>query len=85
MYDFEVKVKVAHLYEITYEEIVRETDQRDGTYNRRVEKTERFSEWDKLRTFAYTLKPKNMKILQVTEVTDMTNVLYNEMSTQGKD
>jgi hypothetical protein len=32
MYDFEVKVKVLFLYEITYEEIVKEFDQREGAY-----------------------------------------------------
>lgn len=82
MYDFEVKVKVPLLYEITYEVVVREND-RDGTYDRTVTKTERFTDWEKLRSFAYDLKTK--KILQVVEVKDMTNVLQNEMRTQSKD
>jgi hypothetical protein len=82
MYDFEVKIKVPVLYEITYETVVKEND-RDGVYDRKVVKTERFAEWDKLRSFAYELKGK--KILQVVEVKDMTNRLHNEMATQGKD
>lgn len=82
MYDFEVKIKVPVLYEITYETVVKEND-RDGVYDRKVVKTERFAEWDKLRSFGYELKGK--KILQVVEVKDMTNRLHNEMTTQGKD
>jgi hypothetical protein len=82
MYDFEVKIKVPVLYEITYETVVKEND-RDGVYDRKVVKTERFAEWDKLRSFAYELKGK--KILQVVEVKDTTNRLHNEMSAQGKD
>jgi hypothetical protein len=82
MYDFEVKIKVPVLYEITYEAVVKEND-RDGVYDRKVVNTERFAEWDKLRSFAYELKGK--KILQVVEVKDMTNRLHNEMATQGKD
>ncbi len=82
MYDFEVKVKVPFLYEITYEDVVKEND-RDGVYDRKVVKTERFTDWDKLRSFAYNLKTKT--ILQVVEVKDMTNVLQNEMRTQSKD
>ena len=83
MYDFEVKVKVLFLYEITYEEIIRESDQREGPYERKVIKTERFTEWSKLRSFAYELK--NKKILQVTEIKDVTSALRNDMTTQGKD
>lgn len=82
MYDFEVKIKVSALYEIVYEDVVKEND-RDGVYDRKLVKTERFAEWDKLRSFAYELKGK--KILQVLEVKDMTNRLHNEMTTQGKD
>ena len=85
MYDFEVKVKVTFLYELTYEQVVRETDQRDGAYERRVEKTERFSDWQKLRDFAYSLRTRGLKIIQVAEIKDMTNALHNEMSVQGKD
>lgn len=85
MYDFEVKVKVPFLYELTYEQVVRETNQRDGTYERKVEKTERFSDWQKLRSFAYDLRTRGLKIIQVAEIKDMTNALINEMSTQGKD
>jgi hypothetical protein len=83
MYDFEVKVKVLFLYEITYEEIVKEFDQRGEAYDRKVMKTERFTEWSKLRSFAYELK--NKKILQVTEIKDVTSALRNDMTTQGKD
>ena len=83
MYDFNVKVKVQTLFEITYEDVVMESDQREGAYERKVIKTERFAEWDKLRTFAYDLQKK--KILQVVEVADRTNRLHNEMTTQGKD
>ncbi len=83
MYDFEVKVKVTVLYEIVYEDVVAETDQREGAYERKVVKTERFADWDNLRSFAYDLKDK--KILQVVEVKDMTNVLHREMTSQGKD
>jgi hypothetical protein len=83
MYNFEVKVKVLFLYEITYEEIVKEFDQREGAYDRKVVKTERFTEWSKLRSFAYELK--NKKILQVTEIKDVTSALRNDMTTQGKD
>jgi hypothetical protein len=83
MYDFEVKVKVSALYEITYEDVVVETDQREGAYERRVVKTERFAEYDGVRSFAYGLKSK--KILQVVEVRDLTNRLHNDMTTQGKD
>lgn len=82
MYDFEVKMKVSCLYEITYEELVMESDQRES-YQRKVQKTERFAEWDQLRSFAYELKGK--KILQVVEVQDMTRALHNDMTTQGKD
>lgn len=82
MYDFEVKVKVALLYEITYEDTVMESDQRES-YQRKVQKTERFTEWDKLRSFAYELK--NKKILQVVEVKDATRALHNDMTRQGKD
>lgn len=85
MYDFEVKVKVPFLYELTYEQVVRETNQRDGIYERKVEKTERFSDWQKLRSFAYDLRTRGLKIIQVAEIKDMTNALINEMSTQGKD
>lgn len=85
MYDFEVKVKVPFLYELTYEQVVRETNQRDGTYERKVEKTERFSDWQKLRSFAYDLRTRGLQIIQVAEIKDMTNALINEMSTQGKD
>ena len=84
MYDFEVKVKVLFLYEITYEEIIRESDQREGPYERKVIKTERFTEWSKLRSFAYELK-NYWKILQVTEIKDVTSALRNDMTTQGKD
>lgn len=83
MYDFEVKVKVTTLYEIMYEDVVIETDQREGAYERKLVKAERFAEWDKLRSFAYELKGK--KILQVLEVNDMTNGLHREMTSQGKD
>ena len=83
MYDFEVKVKVTTLYEIMYEDVVIETDQREGAYERKLVKAERFAEWDKLRSFAYELKGK--KILQVLEVSDMTNGLHREMTSQGKD
>jgi hypothetical protein len=83
MYNFEVKVKVLFLYEITYEEIVKEFDQREGAYERKVIKTERFIEWSELRSFAYELK--NKKILQVTEIKDVTSALRNDMTTQGKD
>ena len=82
MYDFEVKIKVSVLYEIVYEDVVKEND-RDGVYDRKLVKTERFAEWDKLHSFAYELKGK--KILQVVEVKDTTNRLHNEMTTQGKD
>lgn len=85
MYDFEVKVKVQVLYEITYEGVVTETDQREGAYERKVVKTERFAEWDDLRTHAYTLARQGKKILQVVEVTDKTRSLRNEMTTQDKD
>lgn len=83
MYDFELKVKVPFLYEITYEEMVNEFDQRDGERERRVEKTERFGDWGKLRSFAYDLKGK--KILQVLEIKDMTHALHNDLAVQTKD
>jgi hypothetical protein len=83
MYDFEVKVKVTVLYEIVYEDVVAETDQREGAYERKVVKTERFADWQKLRSFAYGLKGK--KILQVAEIKDMTNVLIDQMRRQTKD
>jgi hypothetical protein len=82
MYDFEVKVKVPFLYEITYEETIKDFDQHVAV-DRKVTKTERFVEWSKLRSFAYDLKGK--KILQVTEIKDMTSALRNDMTTQGKD
>jgi hypothetical protein len=77
-----MKIKVPFLYEITYEDVIKEND-RDGVYDRKVEKTERFSDWAKVRSFAYDLKGKN--ILQVVEVKDMTTALQNDMSVQGKD
>ena len=83
MYDFEMKVAVQFLYEITYEDTITETDQRDGAFERKVAKTERFTEWAKLRDFAYSLKGK--KIFQVLEVKDMTRTLHNDMTVQGKD
>ena len=79
MYDFEMKVKVQSVYEITYEDNVVECD----LITRRVVKSERFADWQKLRTFAYELKHK--KILQVLEVHDKTEFLRTEMSVQGKD
>lgn len=85
MYDFEVKVKVKVLYELVYEENIHETDQRNGAYQRRVEKTERFAEWEKLRTFAYDIASKGKKILQVAEIHDVTQLLHKEMTAQGKD
>jgi hypothetical protein len=83
MYDFNVKVKVQALFEITYEDVVMESDQREGAYVRKVVKSERFGDFDDLRSFAYGLKAK--KILQVVEVRDLTSRLQNEMRTQGKD
>lgn len=83
MYDFEMKVKVPFLYEITYEETIKNIG-REGAYDFKVEKiTERFCDWGKLRLFAYNLKDK--KILQVLEIKDMTNALRNDMCTQTKD
>jgi hypothetical protein len=76
MYDFEMKVTVTFLYEITYEDKVSQS----GTH---YTKTERFTDWAKLRDFAYGLKGK--KIIQVLEVKDMTRALHNDMATQGKD
>ena len=83
MYDFEMKVKVQYLYEITYEDVYVEYDQRDGDVTRKTVKSERFLDWQKMRTFAYELKHK--KILQVLEVHDKTESLRGEMSVQGKD
>jgi hypothetical protein len=83
MYDFEMKVKVQSVYEITYEDVYVEYDQRDGDVTRKAVKSERFADWQKLRTFAYELKHK--KILQVLEVHDKTEFLRGEMSTSGKD
>ena len=85
MYDFEVKIKVAAVYEITYEGVVVETDQREGAYERKVVKTERFADWDELRACAYKLARHGYKILQVVEVKDATNRLKNEMQSQAKD
>lgn len=83
MYDFEMKVTVQFLYEITYEDTITETDQRDGAFERKVAKTERFTDWVKVRDFAYGLKGK--KIFQVLEIKDMTRALHNDMTVQGKD
>ena len=83
MYDFEMKVKVPVVFEITYEDTFVEFDQRDGEVTRKVVKSERFTDWQKLRTFAYELKHK--QIIQVLEVHDKTDYLRAEMSTQGKD
>ena len=84
MYDFELKVKVPFLYEITYEETITETNQSDGPLcERKVAKTERFTDWGKLRSFAYDLEDK--KIFQVLEIKDMTRALHNDMTVQGKD
>ena len=83
MYDFEMKVTVQFLYEITYEDTITETDQREGSIERKVAKTERFTDWAKLRDFAYSLKGK--KIFQVLEVKDMTRALHNDMTRQGRD
>lgn len=76
MYDFELKVKVSHLYEILYQDAVKDIG-RDGVIS------ERFTDWSKLREFAYGLKGK--KILQVLEIKDMTRILENNMSPQTKD
>ena len=84
MYDFEMKVTVQFLYEITYEDTITETDQFDGPLReRKVAKSERFTDWAKLRDFAYGLKGK--KIFQVIEIKDMTHALHSDMTTQGRD
>lgn len=71
------------MYEITYEDAITETDQREGSIKRKVAKTERFTDWEKLRDFAYSLKGK--KIFQVLEIKDMTRALHNDMTVQGRD
>lgn len=84
MYDFEVKVTVPFLYEITYEETIREVN-RAGCLIQEIksQNSKRFTDWRKLREFAYSLKGK--KILQVLEIKDMTDALCNDLCTQTKD
>lgn len=82
MYDFELKVKVPFLYEIVYQDVVKHIG-RDGVEFRSEKISERFTEWSKLRDFAYGLKGK--KILQVLEIKDMTRALENDMNVQTKD
>lgn len=79
MYDFEVKIKVPLVYELSFEQIARENDRDGGVYDRTITKTERFDDWEKLRSFAYGLKPKGVKILQVVEVRDVTKTLLDQM------
>jgi hypothetical protein len=83
MYDFEMTVKVSFLYEIVYQDVVKYLG-RNGDYEFKAEKvSKRFTDWAKLRDFAYTIKDK--KILQVLEIKDMTRALHNDMTTQPKD
>lgn len=80
MYDFELKIKVPFLYELTYEDVVKDND-RDGVYDRKLIKTEKFATWETLRDFAYSLKDK--KIIQAVEVKDRTKfVLQDKHSTE---
>lgn len=78
MYDFEMKVKVSYLYEMTYEVIMREYDQRDGAYDKKTIKTERFQNWGQLQTKALEIGANCIK--QVVEIKDMTNSLINEIT-----
>jgi hypothetical protein len=73
MYEFEMKVKVQYLYEIIYEDEYVEYDKRTGNATRKAVKSERFTDWQKLRTFAHRLNHK--RILQVIEVHDKTETL----------
>lgn len=83
MYDFEVKVKVRSMFEVTYQTSTNDFDQRQGSYTHKVTKSERFSDWNDVHIFAQ--KYPDVEILQVVEVHDLTQKLKNALSIQGKD
>ena len=82
MYDFEVKVKVRSLFEVTYQTTINDFDLREGSYTRKVTKSERFNDWNDVHIFAHK---KDIEVLQVVEVHDLTQKLKNALSVQGKD
>lgn len=82
MYDFEIKVKVKALFEVTYQTTINDFDQREGSYTRKVTKSERFNDWNDVYVFGHK---KDIEIIQVVEVHDLTHKLKYELDVQGKD
>jgi len=83
MYDFELKVKVPAMYEVTYIDIEQDYDQREGAYERTVTKSNRFLTWEETRSFCFDLKPAQIR--QVVEIKDMTSSMKKIFSAQTKD
>ena len=82
MYDFEVKVKVKSMFEVTYQTTINDFDQREGSYTHKVTKSERFNDWNDVHMFAHK---KDVEVLQVVEVHDLTQKLKKDLFVQGKD
>ena len=83
MYNFEVKVKVKSMFDVTYQIVINDFDHGEGSYTSKVTKTEQFADWNDVHIFAQ--KYPDVEILQVVEVHDLTQKLKNALSIQGKD
>lgn len=81
MYDFEVKMKVKSLFEITGSKAVQKTDPRDGAYMSESEVKERCTSFNEV--VQWIRKNRDVIIKQVVKIEDVTTTAQNQARDTG--